>query len=194
VIEQIISKSDRSIIFLCDRLRFLSYRIRGEADLHRINSSIRTQLDQTRRALINLGLGCYPNALVADWSFCQEDPRYHNLLTSLEGVVRQDPHLSSRLYDYAAQLLPRFSPTRSNFEASVQLQVQYVLEETALSLFLTEVRGYNVEVYRRGMGFVDYLYDQRRDRLKLLLCKSTLNRRFIALEHWLEQAKLKKHS
>ena len=32
-----------------------------------------------------------------------------------------------------------------------------------LSLFMTEIKGYNVDTYRRGMGFVDYLYNQRPD-------------------------------
>jgi signal transduction histidine kinase len=28
---------------------------------------------------------------------------------------------------------------------------------------LTEIKGYNVDAYRRGMAFVDYLYNQRPD-------------------------------
>jgi tRNA-dependent cyclodipeptide synthase len=185
VIMEIVSKSDRSMIFLCDRLRFLSYQIRGERDIQRINSNVQIQLEQTRRALINLHLGRYPNALVADWSFCQEDPRYQRLLTSLEEFAREDPVVGRQLRDYAARLLHRFHGLATpDYAISVQLQLQYVMEETALSLFITEIRGYNVEVYRRGMGFVDYLYDQRPERLKSLMCKSTLDRKFIALEDW----------
>jgi hypothetical protein len=50
---------------------------------------------------------------------------------------------------------------------------------------MTEIRGYNVEVYRRGMGFVDYLYSQRPGDLMSILGKSTLDRRFISIENWL---------
>ena len=49
------------------------------------------------------------------------------------------------------------------------LQRQYVIEETALSLYMTEMRGFNVEVYRRGMGFVDDCYRERLAELMALV-------------------------
>jgi len=78
LMDDFISPSNRSIIFLCDRLRFLSYRIRGEVDIKGINSRIQIQIDQMKRTLDNLGLGSHPNAFVADWSFLEEDHRYGN--------------------------------------------------------------------------------------------------------------------
>ena len=52
---------------------------------------------------------------------------------------------------------------------------------------MTEVRGFNVEVYRRGMGFVDDLYSERTAEVMSLLKKSTLERKFISIENWLER-------
>jgi tRNA-dependent cyclodipeptide synthase len=186
VMFEFIAKSHLSVIFLCDRLRFLSYRIRGETDLRRISANIRIQLAQMTRALMKLGLKSHPNATIADWSLLEDDPRYLGVLSSLETLIREDRVLRQQTGDYAIELMNRFRGLDgNNRDDRVQLQLQYVIEETALSLYMTEIRGYNVEVYRRGMGFVDYLYSQRPDDLMSILGKSTLDRRFISIENWL---------
>jgi tRNA-dependent cyclodipeptide synthase len=181
---EFVSHSRTSIIFLCDRLRYLSYRIRGESNLDRIDVNIQIQLDQITRALNNVGLGSYSNATVADWSFMQEDPRYVALVSSLEDFVLKDPTIHGVLGTYATQLLSRFSEKPSS-EESIPIQIQYIIEETSLSMYMTEIRGFNIEVYRRGMGFVDYLYSQRSDDVKNLTKTSKLNRIFVAMEDWL---------
>jgi tRNA-dependent cyclodipeptide synthase len=184
VLVDFVSKSRTSIIFLCDRLRFLSYRIRGETDINQINANIQFQIDQITRALGNVGLPAYSNSTVVDWSFLQQDPRYLALVSSLEDFVRRDSAVRRTLDEHAAQLLSRFREKPAS-EESMSLQIQYILEETSLSLYMTEIRGFNVEVYRRGMGFVDYLYSQRSDDVKKLTGASELSRRFIAIEDWL---------
>jgi len=85
-----IPRSNLSIIFLCDRLRFLSYLIRGETDRQRITSNIKIQVGQLTRALIKLGIESHPNASIVDWSFCREDNRYKGLLSKLQQFVRDD--------------------------------------------------------------------------------------------------------
>jgi len=179
-----VAKSNLSVIFLCDRLRFLSYRIRGETDLEKINANIRTQLEQTTRALIKLGLRSYPNAMIAHWSLLDADPRYEALLSSLERLVREDAVLCQQMQRHAIQLMKRFcGAIKNNLDDRARFQMQYVIEETALSIYMTELLGYSVEVYRRGMGFVDYLYSQRPADLTSILGKTTLDRRFVSLEN-----------
>jgi hypothetical protein len=68
LLSDFVANSKFAVVFLCDRLRLLSYRIRGEADIQRIDENIKLQLDQWTRSLINLGLGSYPNSIVASWS------------------------------------------------------------------------------------------------------------------------------
>jgi hypothetical protein len=70
-----IAKSRCSVIFLCDRLRYLSYRIRGETHEARIVTNIRLQLEQMNRTLVNLGLNSHSNVRVVDWSYLLKDPR-----------------------------------------------------------------------------------------------------------------------
>jgi tRNA-dependent cyclodipeptide synthase len=190
LLSHFIAKSRCSVIFLCDRLRFLSYRIRGETHDSRIVANIRLQLDQMNRTLVNLGLNSHPNAKVVDWSFLQDDPRYAGVVASLEQLVRGDPWVQEQADRHVAQFAARFhAPEGSPREDSIQLQRLYLIEETALSLYMTEVSGFNVEVYRRGMGFVDDLYSERPAELMSLLNKSRLERRFISIENWLERAK-----
>jgi tRNA-dependent cyclodipeptide synthase len=186
VMFEFVDKSQLSVIFLCDRLRYLSYSIRGDTNLRRISANIRLQLDQMTQALINVGLSSRPNVMIADWSLLHDDSRYFGLLSSLEKLVQENPMLRQRAGDYATELMNRFHGSDGhNLDERIRLQLQYVIEETALSLYMTEIRGYNVEVYRRGMGFVDYLYDQRPADLMSILDKSTLDRRFISIETWL---------
>jgi tRNA-dependent cyclodipeptide synthase len=181
-----IAHSRVSVIFLCDRLRLLSYRIRGETDIARAGANIKLQLDQLTRSLMHLGLNSYPNATVASWSFLSSDSRYDGLLASLEDLVRNDPALSRKLDRYAVELMDRFrSGEGADRQQGMALQRQYVVEETALSLYMTEIRGFNVEVYRRGMGFVDDLYRERPAELMSLTGKSKLDRKFISIEAWL---------
>jgi tRNA-dependent cyclodipeptide synthase len=190
LLSHFIGKSQSAIIFLCDRLRFLSYRIRGETHDSRIAANIRLQLDQMNRTLVNLGLDSHPNARVANWSFLQNDPRYAGVVASLEKLVREDPWAREQADRYVAQFVARFlAPDGPPREESIKLQRQYLIEETALSLYMTEVRGFNVEVYRKGMGFVDDLYSERPAELMLLLGKSRLDRKFVSIENWLERAK-----
>jgi tRNA-dependent cyclodipeptide synthase len=181
-----IAPSKLSVIFLCDRLRLLSYRIRGETDIPRASANIKLQLDQLTRSLLHLGLDSHPNATVASWSFLSSDPRYTALLASLQDLVHNDPTVSRKLDGHAVELMDRFRNGESaDPQQGLALQRQYVIEETALSLFMTEIRGFNVEVYRRGMGFVDDLYRERPAELRLLTGKSRLDRKFVSIEAWL---------
>jgi tRNA-dependent cyclodipeptide synthase len=190
LMSEFIARSARSVIFLCDRLRFLSYRIRGETDEPRIGATIRQQLAQMNRTLVNLGLNSHKNAEVADWSFLQDDVKYTGLIASLEKMVREDRDVREQSDRYVAQFAARFQlPEGPQREISIDMQRRYLIEETALSLHMTEIRGFNVEVYRKGMGFVDDLYAQRPVELMRLLKKSTLDRRFVSIENWLQRSK-----
>jgi tRNA-dependent cyclodipeptide synthase len=190
LLSRFIAESARSVIFLCDRLRFLSYRIRGETNEAKIVANIRQQLDQMRRTLVNLGLDSHRNASVVDWSFLREDDRYSRLVAMLEKLLREDRAVREQADRYIAQFVARFlSPDGPPPRESIELQRQYLIEETALSLYMTEIRGFNVEVYRKGMGFVDDLYFERPADLMRLLRKSTLDRRFVSIESWLGRTK-----
>jgi tRNA-dependent cyclodipeptide synthase len=188
IMRDLLAGTEHSIIFLCDRLRLLSYMIRGEEDADLINSNIQIQLQQMSRALLNSGLGSYPNITVANWSFLQDDSRYHELLASLESFVKASPAVSQQLDRYAAHFALRFgAPHEDDPKRRVQFQWQYIIEETALSIYMTEIRDHSVEIYRRGMGFVDYLYAGHAEALRSWTGKKTLNRKFVSIEQWVQR-------
>ena len=185
LLSHFVAQSRQSVIFLCDRLRFLSYEIRGEANFQRVNTNIRLQLDQITRSLINNGLNSYQNVRVANWSYLEGDSRFGNLVIWLQKLVRDDPRVAQLADDYARSLLSRFGEASWSSSKSISLQRQYIVEETALSLYMTELQGFNTEIYRRGMGFIDDLYTERRADLMSCLGKHILERRFVAIEDWL---------
>ena len=109
LLSKFIAKSECSVIFLCDRLRFLSYQIRGEADEPRIVATIRLQLAQMNRTLRNLGLNSHPNAEVADWSFLQDD-NHRNA-----APVSDRRNGAFALYDRDSRIQRRSVPERNGF-------------------------------------------------------------------------------
>lgn len=185
LLSHFVTHSRQSVIFLCDRLRLLSYRIRGETNSRRINTNIRLQLDQFTRALMNNGLVSHPNVKVVNWSYLEGDSRFDDLVTWLQKLLRDDLRVGELVDVYATSLISRFgeaSRKAINEQRSISLQRQYIIEETALSLYMTELKGFNTEIYRRGMGFVDDLYAERRADLMSFLGKHTLERRFVSIE------------
>jgi tRNA-dependent cyclodipeptide synthase len=160
--------------------------MRGETDVERINIRVGVQVKQLTQALKNLGLEAYTNATVADWSFLRDDPRFFTLLASLKELTQNDVEVHRNVVETATKLTHRFrSAQQRDSDDPTELQITYILEETALSLYITEIRGFNIEVYRRGMGFIDYLYADRPMELKSLLGRPALTRKFVSIENWL---------
>ena len=69
----------------------------------------------------------------------------------------------------------------------LRLCIQYIIEETALSICMTEIRDHSVEIYRRGMGFVDYLYAGHAEAVRSWTGKKVLNRKFVSIEQWVQR-------
>jgi hypothetical protein len=160
--------------------------IRGEEDINKITLNINIQLDQMRRVLNNLEISSKPNVVIADWSFMQDDPRFCDLLASLATFVCDDVEVGQLLHQHCESIIRRINEVGGrDIDERTQLQKQYILEETALSLYMTEILDYKVEVYRRGMGFIDYLYSQRPAVLSQLVGNPSLNRRFVSIEDWI---------
>jgi tRNA-dependent cyclodipeptide synthase len=182
VLKSFIEGSDSAVIFLCDRLRFISYLIRG------INSEIALkniliQLDQMRRTINGIGAELMPNLRILDWSYLNEDNRYASLLVALHDFINSDFYIDQELERFSISQLRNQEPNGlSDGRHRLALQRQYIIEETTLALFMTEIAGYNKEVYRKGRGFIDMLYEKRGHELKNMTKKRRLEREFISIE------------
>src|SRR5262249_14908946 len=140
------------------------------------------QVGELSRALIKLGLGSHPNASIADWSFCRKDGRYKGLISKLQQFVRDDATVRRELDDYIDCLLDIHGRKGTSVARCAELQFEYVIEETALSLYMTDIGVNYIEISGRGMGFIHYLPAQRPADLRTLTGNLILNRKFIALE------------
>jgi tRNA-dependent cyclodipeptide synthase len=178
--EAFIDPSSSSIIFVCDKLRFLSYRVQGETDSERARKIVRLQTEQFMRALEKVGIVPEPNHMIVDWSYLDDNSRYAEFLKDLNEAIEGDLDLKRRRVEFVSQVLTRaserfemISPLSSKFE------IEYITEETALSLYMTEIVGFNAEIYRRGLGFVDYIYEEKPGILKRLLGRAEMLKQFI---------------
>jgi tRNA-dependent cyclodipeptide synthase len=181
--DEIIDNSSRSAVFICDRLRSLSYQIQGETNTDHIDRVVRLQCEQFRKMLAKIGIASDPNHIVVDWSYLNREKQYSEFVLELDRFIEGDQELRKRRADYVAQQLAHHSVDEGIFsQDAIGFQKQYITEETALSLYMTEIKGFNVELYRRGMGFVDYIYGHKPDDLKRFLARSELRRQFVSLE------------
>lgn len=179
---EIISSSSTSVIFLCDRLRFLSYKIRGEIDDQLIKNKVLRQTNQMKKTFSNVGINRYPHASVESWSTLETDQRYEELLHKLTIYINEDNDLSADLRKEAERSFKRFGSDNHEDEILFNYQCQYIIEETCLSIFMNELREFDAELYRKGMGFVDLLYEKHNDKLSRLIGTEQLKRQFVSLE------------
>ena len=180
---QVVPTALDATIFLCDRLRSLIFQMRGIDDPGLAGSKVVHELVQFKRTLRNCGLEDGGNVRIATWSLIENDPRFVHILASLRRIVERDPVSLLFLQALCSRLVGRFVNTHPVSETALTLQWTYVYEETALSLFMTEVYGANVEVYRRkDEGLIRFLYEERPDLLHRLLRGTELQRTFVSLE------------
>ena len=180
---ELVAPSQQSIVFVCDRLRELIYRGREPSDESRISGKVDREVTELRRALVNAGLDANAHAQVATWALLDQDPAYTRVLQGLENLVRQDPEVAAYTSELLGKLLLRFYPGRRVSARLLEIQTRYTIVETALSLFVTEKLGFNVECYRRREdGLIVFVYARKRTELRRILGKDSLERRFLPLE------------
>jgi hypothetical protein len=179
-----------AVILLCDRLRYISYQIRGETNNTEIESRIAKQAAELRREISNVGLNRHPNTRVENWSILCTDPRYGAVLEALERLVEENHVIQKTLVDLAYQRIYRFRDPYKPIVDYLPLQRRYLIEESAMSMFVTEIMGYPVEIYRDGGGFVDFLYANYEQQLKAISGKDSLERRFVPLEEKIKEKPL----
>ncbi len=175
--------SSESIIFVCDRLRQLVLRARGVLDEDEIARRVRNEVAQVRRRLVNCGMGDIPNVIVGTWDLLDQDPAFQRIRSALEEVADTCLDVRAFLRQLVVSLVGTHFEQTNVDERLTAIQTEYVLEETALSLFMTEVMGYRVEFYRRmDTGLIVFLYQQRPELLNRMLGKPDLDRTFVSLE------------
>jgi hypothetical protein len=134
-----------------------------------------------RNRLANCGSEQHDNLNVYTWvDFC-DNAEYQDLISELRLFLSANENISEYLKLNVEERLHQFDLTVS--DRTFSLQKEYIIEETALSLYFTEVREYNFELYvRTTHGLIDQLYKNFPNHVQGFLSKDRLARRFVSLE------------
>ncbi len=183
IMVEVASLSSEAVFFICDKLRYLTYKIRKIEDDQKINLKVETEVHQFKQRLKNCGIENYQNYKIATWSFVSGYRSYHHILNALGIIARNDADVDAYLNHRASCLIDLIFNGRSN-QYNHSIQKQYIIEETALSLFMTEIYGTNYELYRRmDEGLIVYLYQNKLAEVKDILFGRIPKRTFVSLEN-----------
>ena len=83
------------------------------------------------------------------------------LAPGVEKKVANDDDVARQAALNCMEFLEKFPPTTQDIEKAMEIQKQYIISETALSIYVNECLHFDYEIYRKGAGFVDYLYSAR---------------------------------
>jgi tRNA-dependent cyclodipeptide synthase len=171
-----------SEIVICDKLRIIIYKMRQIGDEDFIKDKVNKEVEQFKRMLNNCGISdC--KTTISTFKLTLNSADYDYLLSRIRILVLSDEIINEYVDVLANKLIVRFIDNQLIDKKSLQLQKDYIVEETALSLYMTEVLGANVELYRREEeGLIKYLYNEHSSDLMEILNKPFLNRRFLSLE------------
>lgn len=170
----------RRVLFVpCDTLRYLTYEGRGDSHPRKL---VEQQLKDLTTLITSVALEFSPKNQLNDYeitpfSDIRRDARYKSLREKLRRVVARDEETRLVLRDFTEKWAMRvFDKKNRNI---LDIQHKYIVEETALSLHVTETLGFHDEYYRNGdLMFVNWLYENKEHYLKKALGKDRLHRKF----------------
>jgi tRNA-dependent cyclodipeptide synthase len=186
LLQDIILPSAASTIFLCDQLRHLSYLIKGETDEVFVSKRVTSQLGEMRAMLSHCGYDEPTNLEILSWQTVANEPRLKQVEAGVNKVVQTDCTLSWQADIACRQLLNKFACHDISEEQGSQLQRQYLICETSLSIYMNECMGYDYEVYRREGGFIDFIYETRPEEVRRISGGSA-KRKLLSLENYWEE-------
>lgn len=172
----------RSLILMCDTLRYYSYVARSTLAEQDAKNKSERETSELARMLHKTGLSDIPGCRIARFSEYLADPDFQKFLSAFNVICLTQNDVQQHLTKLAEELVTKFYPTAT--EETFFWQSRYIAEETAISVYCTEVEQYSNELYVRQEGMlVSYLYERHSDLMRVALGKETLSRKFIALEH-----------
>lgn len=177
LLRDFITPSKISTIFLCDQLRRLSYLIKGETDEELVSNRVASQLAEMKAMLSNCGYEESAMLNIVSWTDVADDPRLKEVILGVKNLINTDRTLSWQIDEACQQLLGRFGSRDSNQNNIKDIQKEYLVSETSLSIYMNECVGYDFEVYRKKGDIIDFIYESRSDEVRSISrrsCKRTL--------------------
>ena len=183
LVRDVVPASKESVVVVCDRLRVLSYQLRVMHEREARQKADR-EFAEFKNRLSNCGADAAANLTVLSWHALSEQPDYADFpefVSEVSALVNANNNICDYLDLLIRERLKRFDYPAN--DVNYRLQKQYIVEETALSLYFTERKKFQVEIYaRKTDGLVDFLQENFADDLLGLLNKKDLDREFLPIE------------
>ncbi len=178
--EEILPAGDNSIIVVCDRLRYLTFRLRGSQE-HDARNKTDKELAEFKNRLANCGIKQSQSVKICSWSDFDLEPNFVDLLENLKSFVKCNQNILEFFNALVNERLSNFQFKKDNI--NILLEETYILEETALSIYFTEIKGYSIEIYaRQTHGLVDEIYRNFHSNLLGMLNVEVTKRVFVAID------------
>ncbi|WP_395173498.1 hypothetical protein [Roseibium alexandrii] len=142
------------IIVVCDSLRIIANRLRSDQTQQEAITKARKATDDTIQMLKKLKTKSDRTRILKSSEFCEEFE-----FKNIEENVRKTTISNDILLNYISAVVLEYM-RRIQIDSTVKntlLETEYVLHETAISIYCTSVLKYNFEIYKDGgNGFIDY--------------------------------------
>lgn len=177
--ETISVKHNKSLLLICDHLRYLSYKLKGLSP-NVIDKKIQKEVREFKLRLVNCGYSC-SNIETKTMSSYLGDLQYVRVQNEIQELIQKNEILLRYLNALTITSLQR---NNNALESTNQnLQIQYCISETSLSIYITELLGYEYEYYKQlDRGLVVILYEKYHGYLEKITNQITLNRKFRSLK------------
>jgi tRNA-dependent cyclodipeptide synthase len=186
ILKDLVSVCDSTVIFICDRLRYLIYTAKEYGTHEEILAHVDQEFDQLERTLINSGFKDGSKTQIWRWKDIEETEHYRNILVRLTEASHNNREISSFLEPFTCELTAQFYGADYS-EKQLKIQREYILVESALSIYMTEVAGFSHELYKSyDRGLIVELYQHHSELVKKIVGKEELSRHFIALMNLVE--------
>lgn len=170
---------EKILCLVCDDLYILGQRALGDSN----DSKIRSHAFSQSKRIINI-ITKYKknnkieNIEVVTWRSLAELQDFKILLKQLENLLENDKIFNDFVNSIIIELKNRYFNDK---QIDKKLEKQYLLWEIAISIYITEIMGYNVEIYPSSdIDFMNYLYKNYSTPLKKLLNNKKLRRSFFS--------------
>lgn len=189
VFSQYVKSAAASTILICDDLHALNQlmvlRYKDEESALR---SARLQGDRMRKQVINslrrIGIDTDTDIRVLTWQQATNTKAFASLFKNIARMVESDDETRQMLESFVSR--HNAILRRSLHENAETLERDYILNEIAMSIFMTEIEGYPAELWEAAPdpGLPDplrFLYSHKASYLKQLTGKQELKRRLIVI-------------
>jgi tRNA-dependent cyclodipeptide synthase len=183
IIKELAVDCESAVIFICDRLRYLYHQAMGYGTPEETWAHVDEEFEQIKRTLVNCGLNENPKIELWRWQNIEQKENYQRILEYLTQAAndRKPNQIRSFLEPFTRELTEKFYGENFSTE-QLEIQQEYILIESALSIYITEIAGFNVELYKNmDRGLIVELYHDNASFVKKMIGKDALDRQFFSL-------------